>query len=99
MDPARLRFRACPRLFARGAVVLRPRGAVGTGGETAQEGGRLTSDQLCVPVEDFAQLAGWFDTVLLHHLEEAEDVTHAGQSHTLFARQVLNDLHLADVAL
>src|SRR5437762_2132093 len=62
-------------------------------------GGEPFSDQLGVAVEDIAQLARRFDSMLLHHVEEAEDVSHARERHALFARQVLNDLHLADVAL
>src|SRR5438094_240510 len=37
--------------------------------------------------------------MLLHHVEKAEDVPHARERHALLARQVLDDLHLADVAL
>src|SRR5258707_12297267 len=35
----------------------------------------------------------------LHRLEQAQDVSHPRQRHAFFARQVLDDLHLADVAL
>src|SRR6266550_9240881 len=37
--------------------------------------------------------------MFLHHVEEAEDVAHAGQRDALLSREVLDDLHLADVAL
>ena len=37
--------------------------------------------------------------MFLHHVEEAEDVAHAGQRHALLSREVLDDLHLADVPL
>src|SRR5712691_4242343 len=35
----------------------------------------------------------------LHRLEQAQDVSHPRQRHAFFARQVLDHLHLADVAL
>jgi len=46
-----------------------------------------------------ADVRGRFDAMFLHHIEEAEDVAHAGQRHALLSREVLDDLHLADVAL
>src|SRR5579864_7616909 len=60
---------------------------------------RRTSDQLRVAVEDLAQVGGRLDAVFLHHVEQAEDVPHAGECHALLARQVLDHLDLADVAL
>src|SRR5258706_572167 len=35
----------------------------------------------------------------LHGFEQAQDVPHTRQRHALFAREVLDHLHLADVAL
>src|SRR6267378_5076747 len=57
------------------------------------------SYKLRVAVEDFAQVRRWFDSVLLHHLKQTQDVAHTRQRHAFLARQVLDDLHLADVPL
>src|SRR5260370_11864666 len=57
------------------------------------------SYELGVPVEDVAQLGRRLDAVLLHHVEQAEDVAYAGERDALLARQVLDHLDLADVAL
>src|SRR5712692_399486 len=56
-------------------------------------------NDLGVAVEDFSQVARRLHSMLLHRLEQAQDVPHAGQGHALLARQVLDDLDLADVAL
>src|SRR5579864_8424050 len=68
-------------------------------GERFPRSPRRISDQLRVAVEDLAKVGGRLDAVLLHHVEQAEDVSHAGERHALFARQVLDHLDLADVAL
>src|SRR5437660_3876230 len=57
------------------------------------------SYKLRVAVVDFPQLGRRLDAVLLHHIEKAEDVADAGKRHTFLAREVLDDLHLADVSL
>src|SRR5256885_1426934 len=57
------------------------------------------SYELGVAVEDFAQIGGRFYAVLFHHVEEAQDVTHTCQRDALLSREVLDDLHLADIAL
>src|SRR2546423_2898137 len=57
------------------------------------------SYELGVAVVDFAQVCGRFYAVFLHHVEEAQDVAHAGQGDALLSREVLDDLDLADVAL
>src|ERR1700730_14475356 len=56
-------------------------------------------DYLRIPIEDFSQVGWWFDPMFFHHLEQAQDVAHSCERYTFLACQVLNDLHLADVAL
>ena len=56
-------------------------------------------DDLRVPVEDFPQVCGWLYPVFFHDLEQAQDVAHSRERHSFLARQVLDHLHLADVAL
>src|SRR5258708_30927053 len=57
------------------------------------------SYQLGITVEDLTQLGRRLDAVLLHHVEQAENVADAGERDALLARQVLGHLGLADVAL
>src|SRR5438477_8320368 len=56
-------------------------------------------DDLGVAVEDFAQLGRRLHAMLLHRLEQAEDVADAGEGDAFFPRQVLDDLDLCDVPL
>src|SRR5260370_11218837 len=56
-------------------------------------------DDLRVSVEDFPQIARRLHPMLLHRLEQAEDVPHARQRDSLLAGQVLDDVDLSDVPL
>src|SRR5260370_16800049 len=57
------------------------------------------SYQLGITVEDLTQLGRRLDAVLLHHVEQAENVADAGERDALLARQVLDHLDLADFPL
>src|SRR6266849_8854729 len=59
----------------------------------------ISLNDLCVAVEDLAQLGRWLDAVFLHHLEQAQDVADTREMDALLPGQVLDDLDLADVAL
>src|SRR5256885_10547231 len=60
---------------------------------------RALSDDLRVAVEDLAQVGRRLQAALFHGLEKRQDVAHARQVDALLARQVLDHLQLADVAL
>src|SRR5437868_5688326 len=57
------------------------------------------SNDLLIAFEDVLEVGGRLQLVACDDLEQAQDVSHPGEVHSLLAREVLDDLQLPDVAL